>query len=61
MTKSRIISVNIAVETAVKSGVLNVEKFMSENKTELIEVMKQAENTERWTLIQDKVKELVNA
>lgn len=61
MTNQRKISVNIAIETLAKSGVLDVSGFMSENKTALIAVMKEAEKTERWTLIQDKVKELVEA
>lgn len=59
MTNLRKISINIALETLAKNGVLNVEGFMHENKAELIAVMKEAEKTERWTLIQDKVKELL--
>jgi AAA15 family ATPase/GTPase len=61
MTNLRKISVNIAIETLAKNGVLNIQGFMSENKAELIETMKEAEKTERWTLIQDKVKELLEA
>jgi len=61
MTNLRKISVNIAIETLAKNNVLNIEGFMSENKTELIAVMKEAEATEHWSLIQDKVKELLEA
>lgn len=61
MTNQRKISINIAIETAVKCGVVFVDKFMHENKDELIKVMKEAEATERWTLIQEKVKELAGA
>lgn len=59
MTNLRKISINIVVETLAKNGVLNIEGFMRENKAELLKVMEQAEKTERWTLIQDKVKELL--
>ncbi len=59
MTNLRKISINIALETLAKNGVLNPSNFMRENKTELIKVMKEAEATEHWTLIQDKVKELI--
>ena len=60
MTRERQISVNIAIDTAVKNGVVFVEQFMSNNKSELLKVMKEAETTEHWALIEDKVKELVN-
>ena len=59
MTNLRKTSINIAVETLAKNNVLNVEGFMRENKAELIATMKEAEKTERWTLIQEKVKELL--
>lgn len=59
MTNLRKISINIALETLAKNKVLNVQGFMLDNKAELIETFKQAEATEHWTLIQDKVKELL--
>lgn len=61
MTNLRKISVNIAIETLAKNNVLNPAAFMHEHKAELIETMKEAEKTEHWTLIQDKVKELLAA
>lgn len=59
MTNLRKTSINIALETLAKNGVLNPTPFMQENKAELIATMKEAEATEHWTLIQDKVKELL--
>ena len=61
MKNQRKISVNIAIETATKCGVVFIDRFMNENKDELIKVMKEAEATERWALIQEKVKELAGA
>ena len=59
MTNLRKISVNIAIETLAKHNVINPAAFMHEHKDELLAAMKEAEATEHWTLIQDKVKELL--
>lgn len=61
MTNQRKTSINITLETLAKAGVLNPQGFMNENKAELIETMKEAETTERWSLIPAKVKELLEA
>lgn len=60
MTRDRQISVNIAIDTLAKNKVLDISSFMSEHKVELLKVMKEAEATQHWTLIQDKVKKLIN-
>lgn len=59
MTNLRKISINIVLETLAKNNVLNPTAFMRENKDELIKTMKEVEKTERWTLLQEKVKELL--
>lgn len=59
MTNLRKISINIALETLAKHKVLNISGFMASHKAELIETMKEAEKTERWTLVQNKVTQLV--
>lgn len=60
MTNNRKISINITIETLTKRGIIDISGFMKENRDELIETMKEAEATERWTLIQDKVKEILD-
>lgn len=60
MTTNRKISVNIAIETLAKHKVLDISAFMTTHRDELLETMKEAEATEHWTLIKDKVEELLN-
>jgi hypothetical protein len=59
MTNNRKISINIAVGVLAKNKVLNPIAFLKANKEQLLPVMKEAEATEHWTLVQDKVKELL--
>ncbi len=59
MTNLRKTSVNIAVRTATQSGVVFVEGFMHEYKDELLPVMREAEKTENWTSIAEKVREIL--
>lgn len=59
MTNNRKISINIAVTTLVKNKVLNPIAFLNNNKEELLPIMREAEATEHWTLIQNKVKQLL--
>ena len=59
MTNLRVTSINITLEALSKAGVLNPQAFMTRNRAELIETMKEAEATDRWSLIPAKVKELL--
>lgn len=60
MTTNRKISLNIATRIATESGVVFVGAFLQEYKDELLPVMKEAEATEHWTLIAEKVKEILD-